>query len=157
MQVFKQSDGTYKYIDTRDGLSILQYGEQCTLQTNNGFLSEYEAYFNATQSDKYNPSQTYSYTITVPNCPNIKLGDLVKVVANAKKLNSVKEVKSLKVTFEHDKIPRIRTDIGLDELAPDIQLQANIRSLRDTAKSESTEFSSSATPVTEKMYYEWDK
>ena len=156
MQVFKQKDGTYKYIDTRDGLSILNYGEQCTLKTNTKFISENEAYFNAMQSDKYNPRQNYSYTITVPNCPKIKIGDLVKVVANAKKLNDVKEVKSIKISFEHDKMPRIRTDIGLDELAPDIQLQQNIRSLRENAQAESTEFGSSATPVTNEMYYEWD-
>lgn len=88
--------------------------------------------------------------------PNLKIGDLVKVVANAKKLNNIKEVKSLKVVFQHDKLPRIQTTIGLDELAPDIQLQANIRKLRNNAKEESTEFDSSASPVTNEMYYEWD-
>ena len=156
MQVFKDQANIYHYIDTRDGISILNYGEQCTLQTSNDVLSEKQAYFNAIHSSKYNPSQTYTYTITVPNMPNLKIGDLVKVVANAKKLNNVKEVKSIKVVFQHDKLPRIQTTIGLDELAPDIQLQKNIRKLRDTAKEESTEFDSSATPVTNEMYYEWD-
>lgn len=157
MQVFKINDKTYKYIDTKDGLSILNYGEQCTLQTNNEVLSQKEAYFNATQSKKYNPTQDYTYTITVPNCPNLVLGDLVKVVANARKLNSVKEVKSLKISFDKSKMPRIRTEIGLNELAPNIQLSKNIRNLRDNARNESTEFSSSATPVTEDIYYEWDR
>ena len=157
MQVFKINDKTYKYIDTKDAPSILNYGEQCTLKTNNEVLSQREAYFNATQSDKYNPTQMYTYTITVPNCPNLVLGDLVKVVASAKKLNNLKEVKSLKITFDKSKMPRIRTEIGLDELAPNIQVSKNIRKLRDKAKDSSTEFSSSATPVTEDIYYEWDR
>ncbi len=157
MQVFKINDKSYKYIDTKDGLSILNYGEQCTLNTSNEVLSQKEAYFNATQSKKYNPTQDYTYTITVPNCPNLVLGDLVKVVANARKLNSVKEVKSLKISFDKSKMPRIRTEIGLNELAPNIQLSKNIRNLRDNARNESTEFSSSATPVTEDIYYEWDR
>jgi len=156
MQVFKVLDGSYHYIDTKESKSILKYGEQCTLQTSNEAITEKEAYFNSTQSSKYNPEQTYTYTITVPNCPNLELGELVKVVANTKKLNSVKEVKSIKVHFEHDKIPRIRTEIGLDELAPNIQLQKNIRNLRENAKKETTEFSTSATPVTQDIYYEWD-
>ena len=155
--VFKTDDGKYLYIDTHDSKSIFQYGEQCTLQTSNDAISKQQAYFNATESDKYNPSQTYTYTITVPNYPNLRIGDLVKVVANAKKLNNVKEVNSIKFTFEHDKIPRLRTEIGLGELAPDIQLQKNIRKLRSEAKDEDTSFGSSATPVSEEIYYEWDR
>ena len=159
IQVFKNVKNTkqYRYIGTKDGKSILNYGEQTILKTNNEVMSEKEAYFNAIYSDKYNPSQTYTYTITVPNYPNVKLGDLVKVVANANKLNSVKEIKSLKLSFDTSKIPRIRTEIGLDELAPDIQLQKNIRKLREKAEKQSTEFTSTATPVTEDIYYEWDK
>lgn len=157
MQVFKKADGTYWYVDTRSPQSILEYGEQCTLQTSNEAISEKEAYFNAIMNDKYNPNQMYTYTITVPNYPNIRLGDLVQVRANAKKLNSVKEVNSIKVTFEHDKMPRIQTQIGLDELAPDIQLKKNIRNLRRNAKAQSTNFSKSATPVTDEVYYEWDR
>lgn len=156
MQVFKDDAGSYHYIDTRDGKSILNYGEQCTLRTSNEAITEKEAYFNAVQSSKYNPSQTYSYTITVPNCPNIEIGDLVKVVANAKKLNNIKEVKSIKITFKNSGIPRIKTEIGLDELDPDSRLKKNIRNLRANAKKETTEFSSSATPITQDIYYEWD-
>ena len=155
--VFKADDLKYLYIDTHDSKSILNYGEQCTLQTSNEAISTPQAYFNAVESEKYNPSQTYTYTITVPNYPNLRIGDLVKVVANAKKLNNVKEVNSIKLTFEHDKIPRIRTEIGLGELAPDIRLQKNIQKLRSEAKDEDTSFGATATPVTEEIYYEWDR
>ena len=135
----------------------MNYGEQCTLQTNNEVLSEKEAYFNSIMNEKYEPNQLYTYTITVPNYPSIQIGDLVQVRANAKKLNNLKEVQSIKITFEHDKMPRIRTQIGLDELAPDIQLKKNIRNLRRKAKDESTSFKDSATPVTDETYYEWDR
>jgi hypothetical protein len=157
MQVFKKENNEYKYIDTKDAESILDYGEQCTLQTNNNTMNEDEAYFNAIHSSKYNPSQTYTFTITVPNAPNLQLGDLVKVVANAKKLNSVKEVSSIKYVFDNSKIPRIQTTLGLGELAPDIQLSQNIRKLRDNAKKEDTNFHGTATPVSDEIYYEWDK
>ena len=157
MQVFKEKNTNYKYIDTKDSLSILNYGEQCTIKTNNDILGKEEAYFNAYHSDKFNPTQNYTYTITVPNCPNLNIGDLVKVIANAKKLNSVKEVNSIKIMFDIGKIPRVQTTLGLGELAPDIQLAKNIRKLRDTAKKETTEFSGGATPVTDEIYYEWDR
>lgn len=157
MQLFKDSSGKYKYVDTRHISSIMNYGEQCTLQTNNEVLSEKEAYFNSIMNEKYEPTQRYTYTITVPNYPNIQIGDLVQVRANAKKLNNLKEVQSIKITFEHDKMPRIQTQIGLDELAPDIQLKKNIRNLRRKAKGESTYFNGSATPVTDETYYEWDR
>ena len=157
LSLFKKSNNTYWYVDTRSPDSILEYGEQCTIQTSNESITEKEAYFNAIMSDKYSPEQQYTYTITVPNYPNVRLGDLVQVRANAKKLNSVKEVNSIKVTFEHDKMPRIQTQLGLDELAPDIQLKKNIRNLRRKAKDQSTSFSKSATPVTDEIYYEWDR
>ena len=157
LSLFKKSNNTYWYVDTRSPDSILEYGEQCTIQTSNESITEKEAYFNAIMSDKYSPNQQYTYTITVPNYPNVRLGDLVQVRANAKKLNSVKEVNSIKVTFEHDKMPRIQTQLGLDELAPDIQLKKNIRNLRRKAKDQSTSFSKSATPVTDEIYYEWDR
>jgi hypothetical protein len=157
MQVFKGTDNMYYYVDTRDAKSILGYGEQCTLQTSKEVITEKEAYFNAIMSEKYNPVQTYTYTITVPNYPNLRIGDLVKVIANAKKLNSVKEVKSIKISFDYSKMPRIQTEIGLDELAPDIQLKKNIRGLREEAKKENTYFYKSATPVSNEIYYEWDR
>ena len=154
--IFKK--GTlYYFIESKDSKSILNYGEKCTLATSNEPITENEAYFNAMMSSKFSPSQTYTYTITVPNYPNLRIGDLVKVVANAKKLNSVKEVKSIKIEFDEAKIPRIQTTIGLDELDPDSQLKKNIRKLRENAKNETTDFSSSAIPVSDEIYYEWDK
>ena len=89
--------------------------------------------------------------------PNLRIGDLVKVVANAKKLNTIKEVQSIKVVFDSSKMPRVQTEIGLGELAPDIQLKQNIRNLRQNAKEESTAFSKSAIAVTDPIYYEWDR
>ena len=157
MQVFKGFDNLYYYVDTREPHSILEYGEQCTLATSNEAISEKEAYFNATMSDKLNPVQTYNFTITVPNMPNLRIGDLVKVVANAKKLNTIKEVQSIKVVFDTSKMPRVQTEIGLGELAPDLQLKKNIRTLRQDAKKESTAFYKSAIAVTDPIYYEWDK
>lgn len=157
MQVFKLENGQYKYIDTRNPTSILEYGEQCTLQTKNETMDTKEAYFNAIHSEKYNPAQTYTFSITVPNCPNLELGDLVKVVANTKKLNTIKEVNSIKIKFDSSKMPRIQTELGIGELAPDIQLTQNLRNLRNQTKKENTEFSSSATPIESEIYYEWDR
>ena len=157
MQVFKLENGQYKYIDTRNPTSILEYGEQCTLQTKNETMDTKEAYFNAIHSEKYNPTQTYTFSITVPNCPNLELGDLVKVVANTKKLNTIKEVNSIKIKFDSSKMPRIQTELGIGELAPDIQLTQNLRNLRNQTKKENTEFSSSATPIESEIYYEWDR
>ena len=97
------------------------------------------------------------YTITVPNCPKLNIGDYVKVVANSQKLNSLKEVKSIKISFDNSKMPRIHTEIGLNELAPDIQATKTIREMRNRIRDESTEFTSSATPVTDEIYYEWDR
>ena len=158
MQVFKNvTDGMYYYVDTRDANSIMMYGEQCTLETVNDPISDKEAYFNAMNNEKYNPDQTYTFTITVPNCPLLKLGDLVKVVANAKKLSSLKEVSSLKITFKKDQIPRVQTEIGLGELAPDIQLKQNIRKLRQDSRKDSTAFYGSAIPINKLDVYMWDK
>ena len=78
-------------------------------------------------------------------------------MANAEKLSTIKELKSIKISFDSNKIPRIRTELGLNELAPDIQLKKNIRNLRRSAKKESTYFDDSATPVTDEIYYEWDR
>ena len=158
--VYKQDENRqnqYYYVDTSEPKSIFDYGEQTTLQTSNEPISDREAYFNARMSDKYNPNQTYTFTITVPNYPYLRLGDYVKVIANAKKLTTIKEVKSLKITFKSNSMPRIQTEIGLDELAPDIQLKKNIRELRRNAKKETTSFSSSATPIDDEQLYEWDR
>ena len=158
--VFKEDadrKSNYFYVDSRSPHSILHYGEQATLLTSNEPISKEEAYYNARMNPKFNDRQTYSFTITVPNYPSIQLGDYVKVLANAKKLNTVKEVKSLKITFNSGKMPRIQTEIGLDELAPDIQLKQNIRKLRTSARTESTDFTSSASPKIGDDLYLWDR
>ena len=158
--VFKEDENLknqYYYVDSRSPPSVMKYGEQATLLTSNEPISKQEAYFNARMNPKFNPEQTYTFTITVPNYPTLHIGDFVRVIANAKKLNTVKEVKSLKITFDNGKMPRIQTEIGLDELAPDIQLKQNIRNLRASAKRETTDFSSSANAYTDDTIYEWDR
>ena len=69
----------------------------------------------------------------------------------------MKEVKSIKISHDTGKMPRIRTEIGLDELSPNEQLKENVKKLKENAKKESTYFSSSAIPISEETVYEWDK
>ena len=158
--VFKMDDSKkndYYYVDTATPKSIFRYGEQAVLQSDNESISKKEAYFNARMNEKYNPSQTYTFTITVPSYPYLRIGDYVKVIANAKKLNTVKQVQSVKVTFAHNKMPRIQTEIGLDELSPDLQLKKNIRKLRSDAKKQTVDFGSSASPISDDSLYIWDR
>ena len=108
-------------------------------------------------NSKFNNQQTYTFTITVPNYPDLQLGDLVQVIANAKKLSTIKELQSIKITFKSNSIPRIQTELGLGELAPDIQLKKNIRDLRREAKKETTSFHGTAVPVDEPTIYLWDR
>lgn len=157
MEVFKDFAGQYYYVDTRNPQSILRYNEQCTLHTTNERISSEEAYYMACMNDKMVDNQTYSYSITVPNYPDLRLGDLVKIVANAEKLSTIKELKSIKISFDSNKIPRIRTELGLNELAPDIQLKQNIRNLRQSAKKDTTSFHGSAIPITDENIYKWDR
>lgn len=157
VQVYKTTDGSYEYVTSRQPRSVMYYGEQSTLSTSNDVISTVEAYWNAHMSDKLNGDQTYTYTVTVPNYPSLKLGDLVTVIANAKKLNSVKRVKSLKISFSKSSMPRVQTEIGLDELAPDLLLRKNIRNLRKEAKKETTSFNGSATPINDIKIYEWER
>ena len=157
MQVFKDFNGQYLYVDTRDPTSIMKYQEQCTLQTVNESIDKTEAYYNARMNSKFNNQQTYTFTITVPNYPDLQLGDLVQVIANAKKLSTIKELQSIKITFKSNTIPRIQTELGLGELAPDIQLKKNIRDLRREAKKETTSFHGTAVPVDEPTIYLWDR
>ena len=156
IQVFKKDDGLYYFVEAKFSPSILKYGCQSTLSTSNDKIAVDEAYFNARQSDKLNTAQVYTYTITVPNYPYLRLGDLVKVIADARKLNSVKDVQSIKITFDKSKMPRIQTELGLGELAPDLQLKQNIRQMRKEAKKETTSFSKTAIPIIEEGAYKWD-
>ena len=156
MQVFKNFKDKYEYATTIDMDSIFKYQEQTTLATSNEAISSREAYRNAIHSDKYNPVQTYNYSIVVPNFVNLQIGDMVKVTANSRKLNTIKTVASVKVTYDIGHMPRIQTELGLGELSPDLQLKQNIRKLRSNAKKETTYFGSSATPVTDLEVYAWD-
>jgi len=147
----------YRFVNTKDSNSVLRYGEQITLQTSSDVLTDREAYYNARKkSDKFNPVETFSYTITVPYSPNIQIGDLVKVVADAKKLNTLKRVESVKHTYDISKIPKCQTTIGLGELDPDARLKKTLREIREATKKENTLFSTSAEPVNDKNLYQWE-
>ena len=58
--------------------------------------------------------------------------------------------------FDKDNMPRLRTEIGLDELAPDFQLQKMLVGIRDSARKDTTSFSDSASPTNRRDIYEWD-
>ena len=155
--VFKKNKTEkYFYVDSKFSDSILKYQEQCTLITENEGIGEREAYWNARHNEKFNPEQTYSYTITVMGYPDVELKDLVSVTANARKLNTLKEVESITLKYDHKTKPILQTELGLGELAPDLQVEKNIRKLRDGAKKSTTNFSSSATPVSDESIYEWE-
>lgn len=154
--VFKNASGKYQFVDTSDISSILRYGEQTTLQTISEQISSKEAYFNARNTDEYNPEHDYSYTIVVPFAPNLGLNDLVQVLSNSKKLNDIKPIKSLHITYKHDSMPKIRTEIGLDELEPYLRIKSDMQKLRQITKQTSTNFSSTATEVTDEDIYIWD-
>lgn len=157
MYVFKDFNGQYKYVDTRSPDSVLRYHEQCTLKTTGDSISSEEAYYNARMNENFNPNESYTFTITVPNYPDLKLGDLVQVIANAKKLNTIKELQSIKIMYDKSKMPRVQTELGLGELAPDIQLNRNMRELRSNAKKESTAFGGSVIVENDENIYIWDR
>ena len=157
MQVYKDAKGMYYYVDSRYPVSVLQYGEKCCIGTSTDITSPHEAYFNCRMNEKFNPRETFSYTVTVPNYPNVRLGELVEVIANNKKLNSVKDIQSIKIKFDKGKMPRVQTELGLGELAPDLQLKKNVRSLRQNAKKKTPSFSLSAIPTTDLDIFEWDR
>lgn len=157
--VFKRNDNSehYSYVDSKDAMSIFKYQEQCTLMTLNEKTSEKEAYWNAKHNEKFNPVQTYNFTITVKGFPDLKFGELVKVVANMKKLNTLKEVNSISMTYKIKDKPVIQTELGLGELAPDIQINKTIKQMRDNAKKETTSFFGTASPVVNEDIYEWEQ
>ena len=147
----------YRFVNTKDSNSVLRYGEQVTLQSTSETVTDREAYFNARKrSDKYNPVETFNYTITVPFTPDVDIGDLVKVVADARKLNTLKRVESVKYAYDVSKIPRLQTTIGLGELDPDSQLKKTLREIRESAKKESTLFSMTAQGVNDRNLYQWE-
>lgn len=155
--VFKKNKtDKYYYVESKDAISILKYQEQCTLQTESEPIGEKEAYWNARHNEKFNSEQTYSYTITVGGSPDVDLKDLVNVVANKYQLNTLKEVESITLTYNHKTKPVVQTQLGLGELAPDIQLKKNIKQLRDNAKTNRTDFIGSATPIENNDIYTWE-
>ena len=155
--VFKKNkNDKYYYVESKDAISILKYQEQCTLQTESEPIGEKEAYWNARHNEKFNSEQTYSYTITVGGSPDVDLKDLVNVVANKYQLNTLKEVESITLTYNHKTKPVVQTQLGLGELAPDIQLKKNIKQLRDNAKTNRTDFTGTATPIENNDIYTWE-
>ena len=80
----------------------------------------------------------------------------MEVVSDAKKLNSVKEVDSKILHYDYHDKPSIRTEIGLGELPPDVQLRKTIKQLRDNVKKKSTYFTGTAEPVSDESVYEWE-
>ena len=89
--------------------------------------------------------------------PDLDINDLVQVKADAQKLNTVKEVQSIKITYNNSQIPRIRTELGLGEMAQEFQLKKLLKELRESAKKESTLFSGSASKVTDTEVYQWER
>lgn len=154
--VFKNAAGKYEYVETADLESILRYGEQTTLQTSSEQISSKEAYFNARNSADYNPEQEYSYTIVIPYAPHLQLGDLIQVISNSKKLNDVKTLESLKVKFNVNQIPKLQSELGLNELEPFLRIRKEQEKLRDLTRNNTTVFSSTATPVDDEEVYIWD-
>ena len=159
--VFKRNNNTdtYAYVESKDVESIFKYQEQCTLMTINEKTGEKEAYWNARHNEKFNPVQTYDFTITVKGFPDLKFGELVKVVANMKKLNTLKDVKSIVLNYNIDDKPILQTELGLGELAPDIQIDKTIKQIRDSAKKETTYFHAErgAIPIDNEDIYEWEQ
>ena len=88
--------------------------------------------------------------------PNLKLGDLVQVISNSRKLNDIKTIESIKVTYDIKQMPRIQTEIGLDELEPFLRIKKEMQDMRNNTKKKNTNFSSTATPVQDEDVYIWD-
>lgn len=154
--VFKDNKNRYNFVDTKDAESILKYGEQTTLQTSSEIIGSKEAYFNAMNNKNYNPSETFNFSIVLPYFVKTNVGDLVKVVANSRKLNTLKTVASVKYHADNHDIPKIQTELGLGELPVDLQIAKELREIRASAKKDSTIFSASAEPILDDEVYEWD-
>ncbi|MBQ2654076.1 MAG: hypothetical protein IJF83_11010 [Methanobrevibacter sp.] len=154
--VFKKADGKYAYVDTADMNSLLKYGEKTTLSTESEQTSAKQAYFMARNSTEYNPDHEYSYTIIVPFAPHLKLGDLVQVISNNRKLNDVKTIESIKVKYSNNQIPHIHTELGLNELEPLLRIKKEQEELRNLTREQATVFSATATPITDEDIYIWD-
>ena len=154
--VFKNAEGKYQYVDTADLKSMLKYGEKTTLVTESEQISAKQAYFTARNSTNFNPEHEYSYTIVVPFAPNLKIGDLVQVISNNRKLNDVKTIESIKVKYSNTQIPHIHTELGLNELEPLLRIKKEQEKLRNLTRDKATVFSATATPIDDPNIYIWD-
>ena len=99
--------------------------------------------------------EQFKFTLTLPYFVDVHVGDLVEVIANSRKLNTIKTVTSVKYECDHKQRPKIQTELGLGELPVDLQIAKELRELRAMAKKETTYFSSSAEPVEDDIYV-WD-
>ena len=61
------------------------------------------------------------------------------------------------MTYNIKDKPVIQTELGLGELAPDIQIDKTIKQMRDSAKKETTSFFGTASPVVNEDIYEWEQ
>lgn len=160
IQVFKsgtEESSVYNFTESKDSTSIAKYGQQTTLESSTDIIESKEAYYKCRTNPEFQPEQTYSYSITVPYVQDIVIGDLVQVIADDKKLNTIKKVSSVKFSYATNQIPKIKTELGLGELAPDLLLKKQLRELRDAAKEKSTLFSSTAVPVEDPNVYQWER
>ena len=154
--VYKSTDNYYYYVDTIESDSILNYGEQMALKSENEVIGAKQAYYIARNNNDFQPNQTYTYSVTVPGYPNIHLKDLVEVVSDKRKLNTVEVLESISVNYDINQIPRIQTELSLGELPDDIMVSNSLRKLRDSNKP-TTIFGATASPNNDVEIYTWDK
>ena len=154
--VFKDKTDHYKYVESRSPSSVLRYQEQTSLITSNEKIGSKEAYYMAINNTNYNPEETFDFSVVLPYFVNVHVGDLVQVIANSKKLNTIKTVASIKYDCDHTQIPKIQTEISLGELPIDLQIAEELRQIRKMAKKETTYFHGTAEPITDEEIYEWD-
>ena len=155
--VYKDAKGKYQYVDTRNIDSMLEYGEQTTLQTNSEVSGSKEAYFLARNSKEFNPEFDYTYTIVIPYAPNLQLKDIVEVIANNKFLNDIKPIESLQIKYDNSTKPTIQTTLGLGEIEPYLRIKQDMQKLRTANKKKSTYFDTTASPVDNEEIYAWDQ
>lgn len=154
--VFKNSSDRYKFVESRSPQSVLKYQEQTSLITSNEKIGSKEAYYMAINNTNYNPSETFDFSVVLPYFVPLQVGDLVQVIANSKKLNTIKTVASVKYDCDHSQIPKIQTEVSLGELPIDIQIKKDLQEIRKMAKKETTSFSGTAEPIEDIEIYEWD-
>ena len=155
--VYKDAKGKYQYVDTRNINSMLEYGEQTTLQTNSEVSGSKEAYFLARNSKEFNPEFDYTYTIVIPYAPNLQLKDIVEVIANNKFLNDIKPIESIQIKYDNNTKPTIQTTLGLGEIEPYLRIKQDMQKLRTANKKKSTYFDTTASPVDNEEIYAWDQ